>query len=141
MPNPNTYIHRLNPDNRPVLVRPNERVVADIAWYNRNRATARRFHPVDGIEGIVIHATAGGTAGGAISWWKDPRGQASAHWVVPSEIDADHGRSVIAVVYEALAAWHVRNDKSSPRVNGGRANVNHWTLGIEIVNTQTPTDT
>lgn len=35
-----------------------------------------------------------------------------------------------------LAAWHVRNDKSHSAVNGGRRRVNHWSLGIEVVNAQ-----
>ncbi|MDP8995158.1 MAG: N-acetylmuramoyl-L-alanine amidase [Pseudomonadota bacterium] len=141
MANPKDYILKLHPAKRPPQQTLPEKVVADIAWYNANRASRRRFNPVAGIEGAVIHATAGGTSGGCLSWWKDPRGHASAHWVVPGEIEAEHGKSVIACVYEALAAWHVRNDKGSSRVNGGKKLINHWTLGIEIVNTQRPGDT
>lgn len=138
--NPKDYILRLDPTKRPPLQAVPERVVADIAWYNVNRASTRRFNPVAGIEGMVIHATAGGTSGGCLSWWKDPRGQASAHWVIPAEKEAEHGKNVIAAVYESLAAWHVRNDKSNSRVNAGKALINHWSLGVEIVNTQRPGD-
>lgn len=141
MTQPKDYIHKLDPTKRPPLVRVPEKIVADIGWYNQNRATARRFHPVNGIEGITIHATAGGTAGGALSWWKNPAVAASAHWLIPAEREADHGKFIIAAVYESLAAWHVRNEKSDPRVNGGRATINHWTLGIEVVNTQLAGDT
>lgn len=138
---PDQYIFKLDPGKRPPLERLPEKVIADIGWYNSNRASARRFHPVDGIEGVVLHATAGGSSGGALSWWKQPGGSAaSAHWIIPGEQEPEHGKSVIAVVYEALAAWHVRNDKSNPKVNGGKAFVNHWTLGIEIVNRQTGGD-
>ncbi|HYI63503.1 MAG TPA: N-acetylmuramoyl-L-alanine amidase [Allosphingosinicella sp.] len=142
MADPKGFILELDPVKRPKLQTLPERVVADIAWYNANRASTRRFHPVKGIEGAVIHATAGGTSAGALSWWKDPRGDpASAHWIVPAEIEAEHGKSVIAAVYEALAAWHVRNDKFNPKVNGGKKLINHWSLGIEIVNTQKAGDT
>jgi N-acetyl-anhydromuramyl-L-alanine amidase AmpD len=138
---PKDYILKLDPAKRPKLQSVPERVVADIAWYNANRASTRRFNPVSGVEGMCIHATAGGTSGGCLSWWKDPRGQASAHWVIPAEQEKEHGKNVIASVYESLAAWHVRNDKSNAKVNGGRKLVNHWSLGVEIVNTQKAGDT
>ena len=136
MADPKTFILELDPAQRPPLHNIPEKVVSDIAWYNANRASTRRFNPVTGIEGAVIHATAGGTSAGALSWWKHAGVNASAHWVIPAESEAEHGKSVIAAVYEALAAWHVLNEKSNPKVNGGRKLINHWTLGIEIVNTQ-----
>jgi N-acetylmuramoyl-L-alanine amidase len=34
----------------------------------------------------------------------------------------------------------VRKDKSHPDVNEGRTGVNHWSLGIEVVNTQKDSD-
>ncbi len=141
MVQPKDYIHKLDPAKRPLLTRVSEKVVADIAWYNANKSTARKFDPINGIEGIVIHATAGGTSGGALSWWKNPAAPpASAHWLIPAESEALHGKAIIAAVYEARAAWHVRNDKANPRVNGGKAMINHWTLGIEVVNTQAAGD-
>lgn len=141
MANPNNFILKLDASKRPALTNLPEKVIADIGWYNANRATARIPHPVNGIEGVVIHSTAGGTVGGALSWWKDPKGgKASAHWLVPAEREPEHGKSVIAAVYETLAAWHVLNSKSSPKINQGRAKANHWTLGIEVVNTMKNSD-
>lgn len=137
MGDPRIYMFQLDPRARPPLVRPSERIVPDIAWFNANRASVRGCHPVDGIEGIVIHATAGATAEGALAWWRQGGGAAgSAHWIVPAERDAAHGDHVIAAVYERLAAWHVRNSCSHAAINAGRASINHWSLGIEIVNTQ-----
>jgi N-acetylmuramoyl-L-alanine amidase len=141
MADPKDYILKLDPAKRPAMHNFPEKVVADIAWYNSHRASTRRFNPVTGIEGAVIHATAGGTSGGCLSWWKNPAAQASAHWVIPGESETEHGKSAIAAVYETLAAWHVRNDKSNSKVNGGKKLINHWTLGIEIVNTQKAGDT
>jgi N-acetylmuramoyl-L-alanine amidase len=43
---------------------------------------------------------------------------------------------VWACAPERRAAWHVRNNASHPDVNNGRKNVNYWSLGVEIVNTQ-----
>jgi N-acetylmuramoyl-L-alanine amidase len=137
---PKQFVVKLDPAKRPLLRRVPEKVIGDIDWYNANRATRRRFHPVDGIEGAVIHATAGSTSEGALSHWKKPGINASAHWIVPGETERLHGQSVIASVYETLASWHVLNSKSSSRVNGGRNLINHWTMGIEVVNTQTAGD-
>ncbi len=41
----------------------------------------------------------------------------------------------------ARAAWHVQNSKRHPDVNGGAKKVNHWSLGIEVVNAQVASDT
>lgn len=42
----------------------------------------------------------------------------------------------MGLVPEALAAWHVLNTVSHPDVNDGKKRVNHWSLGIEVVNRQ-----
>lgn len=135
MMQPRDYILDLAGHARPARIALPEAVVHDIDWFNQNRASGRIFDPVTGIAGIVIHATAGSTSGGCLQWWRTG-GAASAHWVIPAEREALHGQRIIAAVYEARAAWHVRNDKANPRVNGGKARINHWSLGIEIVNTQ-----
>jgi N-acetyl-anhydromuramyl-L-alanine amidase AmpD len=62
-------------------------------------------------------------------------GEASWHWLVPDEDEKQHGHLVWACVPETLAAWHVLNSKSHPNVNDGKKRINHWSLGIEIVNT------
>lgn len=61
---------------------------------------------------------------------------ASFHWLVPDEDEDQHGHLVWACAPEALAAWHVRNAASHPDVNEGAKRTNHWSLGIEVVNTQ-----
>jgi len=141
MGDPKTYFLELDRAEAPAPFKIAEKIYPDIAWFNKNRASNRMYHAVNGIEGVVIHATAGGSTDGAISWWRDPHGaKASAHWIVPDEDEFGHGKHVLAVVYEALAAWHVRKDKTHPKV-GDKKNINHWTLGIEIVNRQVPSDT
>lgn len=103
------------------------------------RCSSRRIYdPIFGIKAIVIHATAGRSAAGAMSVMA--AGKASFHWLVPDEDEPEHGRSVWACVPEARAARHVRNVCRHPAVNGGANKVNHWSLGIEIVNAQTRGD-
>jgi N-acetylmuramoyl-L-alanine amidase len=139
--NPRDYILTLDPDQRPAPLSIPERIVPDVDWYNKNRASRRKVHTVTGVQGVVIHATAGSTTAGALSWWKQPGGgRAAAHWIIPAEREREHGRNIIVPVYESLAAWHVLDGKSDPRVNGGKAMINHWTLGIEIVNTMKSKD-
>lgn len=140
MRDPREFFFELPETGRPAIFKLEEEVCADIAWFNANRASNRVFHSVAGVEGIVIHATAGASTAGALDWWKDPQGAAaSAHWIVPDEDEAGHGKSVLAVVYESLAAWHVRNDRTHPKL-GNRHKINHWTLGVEIVNSQSASD-
>ena len=91
-----------------------------------------------GIKAVVIHATAGGSSEGAVSVMRD--GHASFHWLVPDEDEKAHGKNVWACAPEARAAWHVQNSKFSPDINGGALRVNHWSLGIEVVNNETAGD-
>jgi N-acetylmuramoyl-L-alanine amidase len=55
---------------------------------------------------------------------------------VPDKDEPQHGRSIRACAPEAPAAWDVRNSVSHPAVNAGEKRVNHWSLGIEVVNAQ-----
>ena len=80
----------------------------------------------------MIHATAGGGSAGAMSVMFEHR--ESWHWLVPDE--DEHGVRVWACAPERRAAWHVRNTCRHADVNNGSANVNDWSLGAEIVNTQ-----
>ncbi len=89
-----------------------------------------------GVTAVIIHATAGSSSAGAISVMKQTNSPASFHWLVPDEDEPQHGELVWACVPEALAAWHVRNAVSHPDVNDGENRVNHWSLGIEVVNRQ-----
>ncbi len=143
MADPRNYFFELPSGGKPNVFPAPEKVYSDIQWFNANRASNRVFHAVNGIEGVVIHATAGGSTSGALSWWKGtpPNGaRASAHWIVPDEDEAAHGNHALAVVFESLAAWHVRGSVTHPNV-GNKDRINHWTLGIEIVNRQNDSDT
>jgi len=135
MADPRKFILQLPADRRPARISLPEVLIPDIDWFNARRAVKRRYDPVMGIEGIVVHATAGSTSGGALQHWRT-ESPASAHWIVPAEREQTHGQSIIACVYEARAANHTKDRVSNPAVNRGRANVDHWTLGIEIVNRQ-----
>jgi len=131
---PKTYHFKL-----PLRGRPDDATFPE-TWYPGVRdywpnCTARRtVHPIDGIKAIVIHATAGGSSSGAVSVMRE--GRASFHWLVPDEDEPQHGKLVWACVPETLAAWHVRAAAAHADVNAGRGGANHWTLGIEVVNTQ-----
>ncbi|QGW65188.1 N-acetylmuramoyl-L-alanine amidase [Lysobacter soli] len=134
MPSPSQYKFNL-----PVAGRPDDVELAEF-WYPGIRAfwesaSARRtVDPIFGIRAVVIHATAGASSDGAASVIR--AGTASFHWLVPDENEDAHGEFVWACIPEARAAWHVRNTCSHPSVNGGAKRVNHWSLGIEVVNTQ-----
>jgi N-acetyl-anhydromuramyl-L-alanine amidase AmpD len=140
MPDPRTYILELDPTRRPAPAPITEHIVPDFKWFGTHRASRRPGTAKTAIEGIVIHATAGSTASGALSWWRNPVVKASAHWLIPAEREALHGKAVIATVPEARAAWHVLSRCSHPAINGGRKSINSWSLGIEIVNTQSHGD-
>lgn len=143
MADPSTYFLELPSVGRPPIFSIPEQVYPEIQWFNQNRASNRLYHSVNGIEGVVIHATAGGSTSGALTWWKGtpPNGaRASAHWIVPDEDESAHGKNVLAVIYESLAAWHVRNSASHGLI-GNKDRINHWSLGIEIVNRQNDADT
>ena len=138
MADPKTYQFDL-----PVRGRPSDVIINEV-WYpgiqaSWERSTSRRiFDPILGIKAVVIHATAGASSEGAVSVMRD--GRASFHWLVPDENEPQHGRLVWACAPEARAAWHVRNTCSHPAVNSGANKVNHWSLGIEVVNSQKDSD-
>jgi N-acetylmuramoyl-L-alanine amidase len=95
--------------------------------------------PTTGVNTVVIHATAGSSSSGAASVIF--AGKASFHWLVPDENEPQHGQFVWATCHETRAAFHVRKDKSHPKINGGQRDVNRFSLGIEVVNAQIPSDT
>ncbi|WP_274630030.1 hypothetical protein [Arvimicrobium flavum] len=117
MGDPKGYFFKLPQAGRPSPFKIPETVYSDIRWFNANRASSRVYHPIGGIEGVVIHATAGASTAGALNWWKQPGGsKASAHWIVPDEDEDGHGSSVLAAVSEPLADWHVRNNATHAKV-------------------------
>lgn len=136
--NPKRFQFNLPKSRRPINASINEEWYPGIRTYWENASSRRIYNPISGIRTLVIHATAGSSSEGAVSVMK--AGRASFHWLVPDENEAQHEQFVWACVPESLAAWHVRNDKSHPDVWQGKNKINHHSLGIELVNTQSPTD-
>ena len=138
MPDPRTYHFDL-----PTAGKPDSLPLAE-QWYPGVKdaafetSSSRIFDPINGIRAVVIHATAGSSSAGAVSVIMDRR--ASFHWLVPDEDEEAHGKTVWATCFEARAAWHVRNDKSHPKIWDGHNRVNHFSLGIEVVNAQVHDD-
>ena len=138
MSDPRGYQFDLPAAGRPANVALTEVWYPGIQQYWEECTSTRRFDPILGIKAVVIHATAGGSSAGAVSVMK--AGTASFHWLVPDEDEPQHGKFVWACAPEARAAWHVQNARSHPEVNGGADKVNHWSLGIEVVNSQKSSD-
>lgn len=138
MPNPSTYQFNLPTDNRPIDAVISESWYPGVQAYWEGSTSSRIYDAILGVKAIVIHATAGSSSSGAISVMRD--GAASFHWLVPDEDEPQHGNLVWACAPEARAAWHVRNACSHPDVNDGANRVNHWSLGIEVVNRLASTD-
>lgn len=136
MPDPRSYYFRLPKSKRPSEIVLNDPWYPGVEPYWPNCTTKRSVDPIEGIVAVVIHATAGSSSAGAVSVMKKPTDPASFHWLVPDEDEPQHGQFVWACVPEAKAAWHVRNAVSDADVNDGEKRVNHWSLGIEVVNLQ-----
>lgn len=135
--NPRKYLFDLPKAKRP------ENIMIPEVWYpgvhdHIEQSTSSRISDAHlGIRAVVIHATAGSSSSGAMSVMKGHK--ASWHWLVPDENEDQHGKLVWACAPESRAAWHVRNSQSNSNVNGGANKVNHWSLGIEVVNQQDAT--
>lgn len=138
MGNPRNYQFSLPRKSRPARVLIDQERYPGIEKYVSTVSSTRRYHPVDGVRAIVVHATAGSSSSGAISVIQ--AGKASFHWLVPAENEPQHEHFVWSAIPEELAAWHVRNSASHPKVWGGRNLVNHYSIGIEVVNAQKPND-
>ncbi|MBZ6076329.1 N-acetylmuramoyl-L-alanine amidase [Microvirga puerhi] len=72
---------------------------------------------------LIMHYTAGGSAEGAISWFKDPRAKASAHLVIGRDGE------VTQMVPFNRVAWHA--GRSSWNELEG---MNSYAIGIELAN-------
>ena len=138
MADPRTYQFDVPSGGGPADVRLAEFWYPGVKAYWEGSTSRRIVDPILGVKAVVVHATAGGSSDGAVSVMRS--GTASFHWLVPDEDEDAHGRFVWACAPEARAAWHVRNSCSHPDVNGGTAKVNHWSLGIEVVNRQAGAD-
>lgn len=72
---------------------------------------------------IVLHDTAGRLApGSSVEWFQDPKAKASAHFVV------ERDGTIVQMVECDRMAWHAGKSEWQ-----GRANVNGFAIGIEIV--------
>ena len=138
MGDPTTYHFDLDPALRPAHAPLEERWWPGIRDVALRASSARIYDPIVGVRAVVIHATAGGSSAGAASVIFD--GNASFHWLGPDEDEPQHGAFVWATCHEARAAWHVRNGCSHPAIWDGRGRINHWSLGIEVVNRQVRSD-
>ncbi len=138
MTDPKQYQFDLVAEGRPALFSLEEAFFPGIQEFWPISTVKRLFHPIEGVRAVVIHATAGSSSEGAVSVMRE--GKASFHWLVPDEDEAQHGHFAWACAPETLAAFHVRNSKSHPEVNQGKNLVNHWSLGIEVVNSQKSSD-
>lgn len=139
MGDPTTYHFDLDPTARPAFAPLEERWWPGIRDAALKASSARIYDAILGVRAVVIHATAGGSSAGAASVIFD--GKASFHWLVPDEDEPQHGAFVWATCHEARAAWHVRNGCWHPMLWNGRGRINHWSLGIEVVNQQVRSDT
>lgn len=76
------------------------------------------------ITAIVIHYTGANTLESTLEWFQRPESQVSAHYVIGRD-----GR-VVQMVRDDDVAWHAGRS-----VLAGQANVNRFSLGIELVGT------
>ena len=135
---PASFQFNLGSVGRPVPFSLFEHLYPGVQDHWDGSTSKRLFDPIMGVTTIVVHATAGGDSEGAMSVMKARR--ASWHWLVPDREEEQHGQFVWACAPEARAARHVRNSCSHPDVGEGRTRVNHFSLGIEIVNRQAELD-
>ena len=138
MGDPTTYHFDLDAEQRPQHAPLEERWWPGIRDAALRASGARIYDAIKGVRAVVIHATAGGSSAGAASVIFDRK--ASFHWLVPDEDEPQHGAFVWATCHEARAAWHVRNSCCHRAIWNGRGRINHWSLGIEVVNRQVRTD-
>lgn len=138
MGDPATFHFDLDPARRPAYAPLEERWWPGIRDAALQASSARIYDAIRGVRAVVIHATAGGSSAGAASVTFS--GKASFHWLVPDEDEPQHGAFVWATCHEARAAWHVRNACRHASLWGGRGRINHWSLGVELVNRQARSD-
>lgn len=76
-----------------------------------------------GVDSIVIHYTSGGSLSGSVSWFKNPKAKASAHYIISRDGE------VVQMVRDEDTAWHAGRSELD-----GRPWVNRFSIGIELVN-------
>jgi N-acetylmuramoyl-L-alanine amidase len=78
------------------------------------------------ITAIVLHYTASLSMSSTLTWFQRPESKVSAHYVIGRD-----GRTV-QMVKDNCVAWHAGK---SAMPGTGETNVNHFSLGIELVGT------
>ena len=93
-----------------------------IAWVHSPNFNER---PADAVvDTIVLHHTAGSSLIGTAKWFATTESQVSAHFTVGKD------GSILQHVNTFYRAWHAGASEDK----FGRNNVNHFSVGIEIVN-------
>jgi len=93
-----------------------------VAWVDSPHFDRRPDGTV--IDTIVLHHTAGSTTEGCVKWFMMPESRVSSHYVVGKD------GSIVQMVSTYQRAWHAGVSSDAD----GRTNVNHFSVGIEIVN-------
>ncbi len=78
----------------------------------------------NGVKALVIHSM-DGFYNGSISWFKNPEGRGSAHYLISKEGE------IRQMVREKDMAWHA-GIYDEPLIDYLRPNPNHYTIGIEL---------
>ena len=75
---------------------------------------------------VVVHHTSSPNINGTISWFKNPKAQASAHYVIGLD------GKIVAMVPEEKKAWHAGRSSFKNQDDGANG-VNKFSIGIELV--------
>lgn len=76
------------------------------------------------VDTIVLHHTAGSTLESCVKWFRTEESQVSAHFTIGKD------GSIVQHVSTFARAWHAGVSKD----HLGRENLNHFSIGIEMVN-------
>lgn len=90
-------------------------------WYPSPNFTPQ--DPGREISCVIIHATSAEKAVGSLEWLCNPESKVSAHYLIDTDGTLWH------LVHEQNLAWH-----AGQSIFNGLANVNHFSVGIELVN-------
>ena len=90
-------------------------------WYPSPNFTPQ--DPGRTITCVIVHATAASKAQGSLEWMCDPKSKVSAHYLIDTDGTLWH------LVHEQNLAWH-----AGESMFNGLSNVNHFSIGIELVN-------
>lgn len=106
--------------------------------YKADRVVPRSGPYAETVAGIILHATPGGSSSGAMevmrTWQFGGRpARRSWHWLIPAEGEPQHGHFAWGCACEGSAALHTDPALSHPAINAGKADVNDWSMAIELV--------